>query len=248
MHDFNGRAQGYRQSAPLDSRSRVLAPTAENDLPHLIAQPFNDYGNAQRFIAMYGDLARYCHAFNTWLINDGAYWAIDRMDAGHTLAQETMLEFTRQALATQNEAASKFASGCLNSQRITAALREAQPHLAISPERLDVDPILLNFLNGTVDLRTGTLQDHCSEDFITKVLPYPYRPDVGCPVFLAFLHRILNGLKDYLQKAVGYSLTGLTLKRRSSSVMVAATTGRQPCFPHYGGYCKTMARCSRSIP
>jgi len=35
---------------------------------------------------------------------------------------------------------------------------------------LDVDPYLLNFLNGAVDLRTGELRPHDRADPITKLL------------------------------------------------------------------------------
>ena len=87
-----------------------------------------------------------------------------------------MLAFARQAIAKQNEAASRFAGSCLNSQRITATLREAQPHLAIGPELLDTDPMLLNFQNGTVELQTGLFRGHCRRDLITKILLHDYRP------------------------------------------------------------------------
>jgi phage/plasmid-associated DNA primase len=73
------------------------------------------------------------------------------------MSQEAMLEFARRALASGNEEASKFSGRCLNSQRISSALHEAQPHLAITPSELDAHPYLLNFANGTVDLRTGQL-------------------------------------------------------------------------------------------
>ena len=60
-----------------------------NNSANLIEQPFNDYGNAQRFIAMSGDVARYCPAFNAWLIYDNKCWAYDRLEIGRRLAQET---------------------------------------------------------------------------------------------------------------------------------------------------------------
>jgi putative DNA primase/helicase len=51
---------------------------------------------------------------------------------------------------------------------------------------------------------------------MTKVAPAPYDADAKCPTWLAFLARIMNGnqpLIDFLQRAVGYSLTGTTGER-----------------------------------
>ena len=181
--------------------------------PSLISQPLNDYGNAHRFIAMHGDRARYCHALNAWLIFGGTHWMIDRIDGARALAQGVMLEFARQAMKSGSDTVAKFAGACLNSQRITAAMREAQPHLAITSDMLDADPWLLPFENCTVDLRTGAQRPHRREDFITKLVRHCYRPDASCERFLAFLRRVVPRLESYIQKAVGYSLTGVTFEK-----------------------------------
>jgi putative DNA primase/helicase len=181
--------------------------------PDLLSQPFNDYGNAMRIVAAHGDVARYCHAFGAWLIFDGRLWARDVNDAMRRVVQNVFLEFARQAVTQQHEAASKFAGSCLNSQRITAAMREAQPHLAISPEEMDRDPHLLNFLNATVDLRTGERRPHRREDFITRIIHHKFDPYATCPIFMAFLRKVLPGLEEYIKIAIGYSLTASTSEK-----------------------------------
>jgi len=194
----------------------VSLPTvnrADTTTGDLISPPFNDFGNACRLIALYGERIRYCHAFASWLTFTDSHWSVDRVDAARSLAQECMLEFARQALARSNEAASKFAGRCLNSQRLTAMLREAQPHLAITPEQLDTDSAVLNFLNGTVDLRTGELRRHSAGDYITKLVRYRYQPGTAYPRFTRFIQQMLPGLDDYLQRAIGYSLTGFTSEK-----------------------------------
>jgi putative DNA primase/helicase len=77
--------------------------------------------------------------------------------------------------------------------------------------QLDTDSHVLNVLNGTLNLRTGVLNPHKSEDLITKLAPVEYNPAALCPIWDAFLSRILNSntkLIQFLQEAVGYSLTG----------------------------------------
>jgi putative DNA primase/helicase len=144
----------------------------------LMALPFNDYGNGQRLIAAHGDRIRYSHEFNAWLVFDGRRWEIDRRDCARVLVQQGTLDFTKRALKTGNELATKFAASCLNSQRLTAALREARPHLNIETTALDANPDLLNFLNGT-DLKSGTLRVHRREDCITKMVRHQFRPEVS---------------------------------------------------------------------
>ena len=182
----------------------------------LLDQHFSDYGNSRRVIVLHGKDLRYCHAFAKWLCWDGQRWALDDGERARTLAQDTIREFGIQALRSGNDAAVRFAARCLNSSRISNALREAQPDQHILPTDLDTHPDLLNFLNGTVDLRTGTIREHRREDFITKIVQHAYNPDAQCPTFMDFLARITRnhpGLVGYLQKALGYSLTGHTIEK-----------------------------------
>jgi len=217
-------------SAPLDKRNSLVAKcpasllcaSSSKDPADLLHQPFNDYGNAQRIIAMHGEDLRFCHATNKWQVWDLRRWCSDESDLARRKAHETMLEFARQALAAGSEAAAKFAGSCLNNQRVSSALREAEPYLAVTPNELDAHTYLLNLRNGTVDLRTGDLRPHSRSHLITRVLEYDFIPTAQCPTFLRFLDRVMGGgpdagegdlqrssrLVDQWQKILGYALTG----------------------------------------
>ena len=55
------------------------------------------------------------------------------------------------------------------------------------------------------------LRPHRREDLLTKVAPVECRADAACPTFEALLARIFAGDRDligFVQRAVGYSLTG----------------------------------------
>jgi putative DNA primase/helicase len=198
-----------------------------SDPPDLLPFLHSDVGNAQRLISLYGDRLRRCHDFRRWLIWDSKRWAIDRVEQVRRFAHQTMLEFLRQALEHKKEEAERFAKQSLDSRRINGMLTEAGPHLVIVPGQLDTDVFLMNFLNGTVDLRTGVMREHKKEDFITRIVRHDYRPDARCPVFMQFLGRIMgygaaassssrdrsSRLVSYLQKAFGYSLTGSTVEK-----------------------------------
>jgi putative DNA primase/helicase len=97
--------------------------------------------------------------------------------------------------------------------RIEAMIRLARsrPGIPVTPDELDLDPWLLNCENGTIELRTGTLREHRREDFITRFCPVVYEPNASYPRWQQFLREIMDGnqsLIEYLQRAIGYSLTG----------------------------------------
>ena len=193
-------------------------PGAES--PDLVSFLANDHGNAARLIAIHGEDLRFCHAFKKWLVWDGMRWAVDDTDQARRLAKLTMLEFLRQAPA--GDAAEKFARASLDSRRISSLLSMAECEIFVRPADLDTDPFALNFLNGTVDLRTAVLREHRKADLITKLVRHQYRPGAKCPRWLAFLTQIMGAvpdageaglqradeLIDYLQLALGYSITG----------------------------------------
>lgn len=127
----------------------------------------------------------------------------------------------------------------LSTARLKAMLEQAQvgQGIPVQPEELDLDPWLLNCTNGTLDLHTGELRKHNPADLITRCLDVPYTKDAPCPEWLKFLWRIMGGtdpgkdteddsallletrqqadtkareMIDFLQRAIGYSLTGST--------------------------------------
>ncbi len=89
----------------------------------------------------------------------------------------------------------------------------AQSELPVRTEELDANDNLLNLKSGTLDLLTYTHREHRRDDLITKLAPVEFDPDARCPIWLAFLDRIYannRSLIAFVQRAVGYSLTGET--------------------------------------
>ena len=77
----------------------------------------------------------------------------------------------------------------------------------------DRDIYLFNCQNGTLDLRTMEFREHRPEEFLTKVSPVVYDPEAVCPRWLSFMDEVMQGdtsRSRYLQKALGYSLSGDT--------------------------------------
>jgi putative DNA primase/helicase len=187
--------------------------------PELRQREFNltDLGNAERLVHHSGEQIRYCYAWKKWLVWDGVRWAVDQSGQIYQIAKQVVRKIYREVELVNDtdkrRSISRHAAASESEKRIVAMISLAQSEVSIRPELLNADPWLLNCLNGTVNLRTGRILPHTMEHFITKVAPVNFEPNSACPLWLEFLSRIMNGneqLIDFLQRAVGYALTGET--------------------------------------
>ena len=90
------------------------------------------------------------------------------------------------------------------------ALAQAELPIPMTHDQLDADPFAFNCSNGVIDLRTGHLRPHRQEDLLMKQSPIAYDPHAPYPRWEQFLKEIMadnQDLIDYLQRAVGSSLT-----------------------------------------
>jgi len=78
-------------------------------------------------------------------------------------------------------------------------------------EEFDKHKYLFNVANGIVDLKTGKLHPHDRELGLTKITNITFDESAKCPEWLSFLEQIFQGDKElieYMQRLIGYSLTG----------------------------------------
>jgi hypothetical protein len=191
-----------------------------------------DLGNGKRFATDHSAIARYCHPWQKWLLWDGKRWRIDDTGRAMALAKQTILGLFRWAekqiklVADDESPAAKikvakvkavldFAlkSQAHNRLKGMLDLAKSEPDIPILPDVFDADTWLLNCINGTLDLRTGTLRPHAQSDYLTKLCPVEFNPAATCPTWERSLSEVFNcseSLIGYLQRLVGYFLTGLT--------------------------------------
>ena len=77
----------------------------------------------------------------------------------------------------------------------------------------DQNTDLFNCQNGTLNLTTGEFRPHDPADFLTLMSGVSYDPKAVCLRWEAFISEVMCGdaeLSSYLQKAMGYALTGDT--------------------------------------
>ncbi len=168
-------------------------------------------GLATAFTRRYGDDWRYCSLWGKWLVWTGVRWNSDQLLYVTHLSRGICRSASLKADTARQK--TKLAS----SATIAAVekIARSDPKHAATADEWDADVWALNTPGGVVDLRTGQLRAHRREDRMTKVTTATPRGrnGEGCPAWLAFIADITGGNTDlaaYLQRVVGYCLTGVT--------------------------------------
>jgi putative DNA primase/helicase len=179
-----------------------------------------DVGNAARLVYWYGDTLLFCYPWGKWLVWDGRRWRPDDTGGVTRLAKDTVRRIYAESSSHSNRKRrgelAKWAIRSESKERIKSMIELAKSEVPVLPDRLDADPWLLTVANGTLDLRSGELLAHDPGLFSTKLVEVEYDPAADCPLWLQFLDEILagdDGTIRFLQRAIGYSLTGDTGER-----------------------------------
>tara|TARA_Y100001968_G_C19316832_1_gene697166 strand:+ start:35 stop:1123 length:1089 start_codon:yes stop_codon:yes gene_type:complete len=104
-------------------------------------------------------------------------------------------------------------------------IEQSRHRLRLEASKLDHNPMLLNLFADSIDLSTGVVKPSQASDYATKQTPIVFDPDARFPEWHRFLLKVMDGSEElirYLQKAVGYSLTG---KNTEQCFFIAHGTG-----------------------
>jgi len=177
----------------------------------LLQESEDDEGHAQCVFMLHGAEYRHCDAYG-WMHYNGKYWQMDSAEAQLDRAVVRTLK-ERRSLAAEagREKLVRIARPTASNVRNTKYLFRS---LVITDVNIfDRDPDRINCQNGVLDLRTGDLEPHKPEQFFTYCLPIEYNPQADPTSWVDLLLQWTNGdraVVDYLQTAIGYSLTGHT--------------------------------------
>lgn len=194
-----------------------------------------DLGNARRLVHHHGFGLRYCYSFKKWYFRDGYGWRMD--DDGHVMrmAKETAKRIQQEAKdTTTGEIDEKLSKHCKSSQskaklEAMVKLAETELELIVSHENMDTEHMLLGIGNGIVDLTNGKMIQGNPQHMLTMRTSVAWDASAKCPVWEQFLLDIFAGDKSlisYIQRAVGYSLTGLTSEQAFFILYGAGANGK----------------------
>jgi len=177
----------------------------------LLGETTDDDGNAKCALALFGKEFLYCDAYG-WMHWTGTHWQSDEAEAMIDRALFAMLKQRRlAAVAAGKEAIVKATGG--TSRRMRDCKTAFRSLITARVEDFDQSPDELNVANGILNLRTGELSPHDPGRRFTYCSKIPYDPEANDATWLEFLADVVGGgpaVIDYLQMAVGYSLTGHT--------------------------------------
>lgn len=187
---------------------------------------FDDTGNAQRFVDLFADSVRYCYTDKRWIYYDGRKWCTDTTGAVKRMADRAVEAMKAEAkvYAQSDEAEGgdmlkafeKHLKISRSNKAKNAMLNEAMHHVPVLPAQLDRAKLKFNTPGGVIDLKTGVVLPHNPNFYFTKISSVEYSENADCPRWLSFLDDIFSGDKElirYIQKAVGYSITGSTAEQ-----------------------------------
>lgn len=177
-----------------------------------------DTGNAHRLYDKFGSILKYSYNRKKWYFWTGKVWTLDESGEIKKLADEICEDLKKEAWQIPDEdlqeAALKFAKRTAGSAAKEAMIKECQ-HLydiPASPDDFDAYNDFLNVQNGVVNLRNGELMPHDSRLMMSKICDCEYDIKRRKPkMWLKFLNDVTGGDKDlqeYIQRCVGYSLSG----------------------------------------
>jgi len=193
------------QTLDLNSELSVIQNLAKTD-EHL----------AHVFCALHGSNLLWCEQWKKWLVWNGKKWEADNKLGVNLKARDVVSSFLKKAAdATDDRDRKSFmdqARYAAAHVRQTALLNIAKTQLAVVPEDLDANPVLLNTPAGTIDLSTAELLPHKRQDLITKMTTASLDNLAAEPArwnsFLAEIFQDNTELIEFIQRSVGYAMTG----------------------------------------
>lgn len=180
---------------------------------------FDDLGNSERLLDMFGHMLKFFYTEHKFLYYENGKWYRDNFEYCQTLADCVIQRMEQEDTAgvyAENEDMQKAFKKHIKKTRSQNARKNmvagAAHFMPVLPEQLDRDRTIIGVKNGVLDLKTGELKPHDSKYFLTKQIPFAYHQNAEKPEkWLKFLDEIFLSDKElirYVQKAVGYSLSG----------------------------------------
>lgn len=180
--------------------------------------PWTDAGNAELFVHLYGDRVLYDWAQLKFFLWQRHRWEPDPDGEMYRLSLMVARERQRAAADIEDKASAtelfKYGRGCEAVAKIDSMLKSLRwlPAVKDRGTNWDANPTLLGVENGVVSLTGDSMRPGRQEDRISKTVGINYDPRAKCPRWDRFLLEIFEGnvtMVEFVQRAVGYSLTGM---------------------------------------
>lgn len=179
---------------------------------------WNDIGNGNLFADWYKDVARYVPERKKWFVYNGKVWEPDTgnlraMELCKKLADALVVYALSLPDGAVRDEYRQFVERWQKRYNRETVLKDAASVYPVKLTDFDQDSMLYNCLNGTLDLRTRQFRPHSPGDMLTLISGARYDPAVRSELWEKAVADAMEGDTGkivYLQKAMGYGLTGDT--------------------------------------
>lgn len=184
-----------------------------------------DSGNGERFADVGQDRFVWIDARKSWMAYDGKRWGEDNLGASLRMTKLVARHVRREADAAVDPDERKAIldwsrkSESAGKRRSMLMLAASEPGMSAVDDDFDQSAWHINCVNGVVDLRNRELLAHhpTKHGRFERMAGAPYDPTATCPTWLDFLDFTFSGdteMLEWIQKAVGYCLTGSVREER----------------------------------
>lgn len=178
----------------------------------------SDTGNGRRLVDSFGRGIRYTPGLG-WHYWAGHHWKNDVEELHLKELTKKIPSLIASEVINYEDVEDKkkvilWADQAKSNSRIKGTIESASsdPRISVPVDQWDNDPHLVGVMNGVVDLKTGELLKGRPDLHITRRAPISYTPGLRNTRWQEFLDYATNGdveFQRWLQRAVGYTLTGL---------------------------------------
>lgn len=196
-------AATFGQTAASTAPARRLAAA---DAPLQVT--LTDDGNARLFVHAHGHHLRYSAA-RGWLDWNGHRWRISEDDAPAVQAARGVATHLPEDTKEQARHRTKTLARAGIENMVALARRDAV--IRVTADELDSHRMMLNTPDGTINLADSVLHEHRPGELHTKITGTGYQPEQPTPRWLKYLNDTFGSdqeLIDYLQRLLGYAITG----------------------------------------
>lgn len=194
--------------------------------------PFDDTGNADRFTEIFKDRVLYSYTNKGWYIYDGKRWLFDNLGRINDYFEQSIVVMKKQGMPKnipllENETTEEYEKRLKaiktsfdkhltysrSNRGTVAGIKQAMHKNSVDINEFDSNDMLINLVNSVYDMVSGINIPHDANLKFTKKANVNYDESKKCPRWEQFLREVFQddtGLIKWIQKALGYSLTGKT--------------------------------------